>query len=175
MRIVGIPAVFRSQLQHFGPSEPAYPPERGEGRHVEVDGSSGLVRVPGIERRPDQRQDLGDGRGGPGLGIDRQKVQHPHFSVEACHLLCGEIQIMDAELARLAEDVVVHVGDVAHALRLVPEVTQTALQHVEIEVDGSVAEVGRVVRGDATGVHRHQGSRLERHDLFSGGVVQLHS
>ena len=81
---------------------------------------------------------------------------------------------MDAELACLAQDVVVDVGDVAHAPRLVAEVAQPALQDVEGQVDLGVAQVGGVVGRDAARVHRDHGPGLEGDDLAAGGVVELH-
>ena len=50
--------------------------------------------------------------------------------VDPRHLLGGEVEVVDAELAGPAEDAVVDVGDVAHALRVVAEIAQAALQHV---------------------------------------------
>ena len=81
---------------------------------------------------------------------------------------------MHAELAGLAQDVVVDVGHVAHAPGLVPGVAQASLQHVEVEVDRGVPEVRRVVRGDAARVHRHERPGLEGHHLAARRVVQPH-
>ena len=63
--------------------------------------------------------------------------------VEAGHLLRGQVEVVDAELAGLAEDAVVDVGDVADALRLVAEVAQAALQHVVGHVRWRRARGGR--------------------------------
>ena len=127
-----------------------------------------------LEGGADQREDLRDGRGGPRLGVDGQQVQQAHLGVETRHLLGCQVQVVHAELARLAQDVVVDVGDVAHQLRLVAGVPQTPLEHVEVQVHGGVAEVRRVVRGDAARVHGHQRSGLERHHLPPSRVVQPH-
>ena len=67
--------------------------------------------------------------------------------VEARRLLGGEIEVVHAELAGLAQDVVVDVGDVAHAAGLVAEVAQPPLQHV----------VGEVGRRRGRGGRRHTG------------------
>ena len=69
--VVGMAAVLCRQLQHVVPAVAADAPELGEGGHAEVDGAARLVGVAAVERGPDQRQDLGDGRGGPGLGVAR--------------------------------------------------------------------------------------------------------
>ena len=81
---------------------------------------------------------------------------------------------LHAELAGLAQDVVVDVGDVAHALGVVAQVAQPALQHVVGQVGGGVAQVGGVVRGDAAGVHRDQRAGLERDQRLPGRVVEAH-
>ena len=110
-------------------------PKRGEGGDVEVDRPAGLVGVARVEDRADQREDLGDGRGGPGLGPRREQAERGHVGVEAGDLLGRQVEVVDAELAGLAQDVVVDVGDVAHAARLVPEVAQPPLEDVEGQVD----------------------------------------
>ena len=65
------------------------------------------------------------------------RFEQAHVGVEAGHLLGRQVEVVDTELAGLAQDVVVDVGDVAHAPRLVPGVPQAALQHVEGEVDAA--------------------------------------
>ena len=86
----------------------------------------------------------------------------------------GEVEVVHAELAGLAEDRVVDVGDVPDAAGLVAEVPQAALEHVVGDVDRGVAEVGGVVRRDAARVHRDDRARLERHDLALGRAAQPH-
>ena len=54
--------------------------------------------------------------------------------VETSDLLSGEVEVVHAELSGLAQDVVVDVGDVAHALGLVPEVAKPPLEDVVGEV-----------------------------------------
>jgi len=81
---------------------------------------------------------------------------------------------VDAALARLLEQRVVDVGDVAHALDRVAEVEQAALEHVVEHERRRVPEVRGVVRGDPARVHQHVGVRLERHHRLAGGVVQPH-
>ena len=52
-------------------------------------------------------------------GRSRERL---HVRVEAGHLLGRQVEVVDPELARLAQDVVVDVGDVAHELGRVAEV-----------------------------------------------------
>ena len=97
-----------------------------------------------------------------------------HVALEPRQLLGREVQVVDAQLARLAQDVVVDVGDVANAVRLVTGVAQSALQDVEGQVDEGVAQVRRVVRRDAAAVHRHERSGVEREDAAARRVVEVH-
>ena len=89
----------------------------------------------------DEPEDVGDGRRGPGLAERWQQLERPHVGVETGHLLSGQVQVVDAELAGFAEDVVVDVGDVADTLRLVPTIPQPALEDVVGEVRRGVAQV----------------------------------
>ena len=68
----------------------------------------------------------------------------------------GQVEVVHAELLRLAQQRVVDVGDVAHAARVVAEIAEAALQHVVGDVDRRVTEVRRVVRRDAARVHRDE-------------------
>ena len=64
------------------------------------------------------------------LQLDRQHVEGVHVAVEAGDLGGGQVEVVDAQLAGLAQQVVVDVGDVAHAAGLVAAVPQPALEHV---------------------------------------------
>ena len=103
----------------------------------------------------------------------RQRVERLHVGLEAGLLPGRQVEVVDAELARLGEQRVVDVGDVAHARHPVAEVDQPALQHVVGEVRRGVPEVGGVVRRDAARVHQHVLGRFERHDRPAGRVVEL--
>ena len=69
-----------------------------------------------------------------GSDHDRKQAQGGHVAVEPGDLLGGQVEVVHAELAGLAQDVVVDVGDVAHAARVVPEVAQPPLEDVEGQV-----------------------------------------
>ena len=118
--------------------------------------------------------DVGDGGRRPGRAVAGQDVEGVHVPVEPGLLGGGQVEVVHAELAGLREQRVVDVGDVAHALGVVAQVAQAALQHVVEQVDGRVAEVGGVVGRDAARVHGDDRSGLEGHDLLAGGVVQAH-
>ena len=146
VRVLGLPPCSAASSSMRARSKPLTAPNAAKRRHAEVDRAARLVGEAALERGADQRQDLGDGRRRPRLGVHRQQVEQAHLGVEARHLLGRQVEVVHAELPGLAQDVVVDVGDVAHAPRLVPGVLQAPLQHVEVEVDGGVPEVRRVVR-----------------------------
>ena len=104
-----------------------------------------------------------------------RRFEQPHFGVEAGHLLGRQVQVVDPELTGLAQDVVVDIGDVAHTAVSCPRSCSRRCNMSKIQVDGGVAEVGRVVGRDAARVHRHQGAGLEGHHLPPGGVVEPHA
>ena len=104
-----------------------------------------------------------------GSRYTREQSEGRHVGVEARHLLGGEVEVVHAELARLAQDVVVDVGDVAHQPGLVPEVAQPSLQDVEGQVHLGVPDVGGVIGRDAARVHRDDGPGVEGDDLAPRG------
>jgi hypothetical protein len=170
--ILDVAAALGRQAQHLVPVEVADLPEALEARDVEVDTAAGLVGVAAVEHHADEAADVGDGGGGAGLAPARQQVERPHVVVEAGGLGRGEVQVVDAQLPRLAQQVVVDVGDVADRLGVVPAVPQPALQHVVGEVQRGVADVGGVVRRDAAHVDGDHLPRREGDHLPSGGVVE---
>ncbi len=85
----------------------------------------------------------------------------PNSSSEASHLLGRQVQVVDAELSRLAQNVVVDVGDVAHDAGLVAGVLQAPLEKVELQVHGGVPEVRRLIARDAARIHSHELARLQ--------------
>ena len=103
-----------------------------------------------------------------------RRPQGGHVGVEPADLLGRQVQVVHTQLPGLAQDVVVHVGHVAHALGVVAEVAQAALQDVVGQIGGGVTQVGGVVGGDPAGVHLHHRSGLEGNHPPSGGVVEVH-
>ncbi len=94
-----------------------------------------------------------------------QQAERGHVGLEAGGLGRGQVQVVHAQLAGLAQDVVVDVGQVPHAAGLVAPVPEAALEDVVGQVGGGVAEVTGVVGRDAARVHEHDRARLEGHDL----------
>ena len=123
---------------------------------------------------PTTRVSAGGGEGEEGVPPGRQRERVGEQAGEVDPASGGEVEVVHPEAAGLAQDVVVDVGDVAHAARIVAEVAQPPLQHVVGEVDGGVADVGGVVGRDAARVHRHDRTGYEGDDLAARGVVQPH-
>ena len=114
----------------------------------------------------------GDRLGRARLGHRRAHLERGHVALEARRLGLGELEVRHAELARLGQDRVVDVGDVAHHAHLVAELLEAADQEVVGEVLRRVPEVRRVVGRDPAHVHPHRVRRVERHDLAPRGVVE---
>ena len=172
VRIIGIAAARPGEAHHLLFVVVRELTEAVERRDIEVRGAGGQVRVARLEQAADEVDDARDGFRCPRLGDWRPHLERGHVAVEARHLGFGELEVRDTELARLGQDRVVDVGDVADHAHLVPEILQAADQQVVGEVRRGVAEVRRVVRRDAAHVHAHRLRRLERHDRASCRVVQ---
>ena len=127
-----------------------------------------------VEHHADEAPDIGDGPGGTRLAVGRNGFQSDHVVVEPGRLLGRQIQVVHAEFTGLADDRVIDVCHIAHALRVVSQVPQAALKYVIAQVRSSVPQMRGVVRGDPARVHRDDFARLERHNFASTGVVQAH-
>ncbi len=124
-----------------------------------------------VEDHADEAENVRDSRGRPWLGIGPEQPECLHVGIEAGDLARREVQIVHAELAGLAQDVVVDIGDVAHAQRPVAEIAQAPLQHVVSQVYRCVAEMRRVIGRDPARVHRDNLARRERDNLATSSVV----
>ena len=80
-----------------------------------------------LEDHADEAEDVRDRRGRPRLGVRPKQPECLHIGLETGDLTRREVQVMHAELARLAQDVVVDVGYVAHAQGSVAEIAQAPL------------------------------------------------
>ena len=81
---------------------------------------------------------------------------------------------MHAASGRRGEDVIVDIGDVAHATRLVAEIAQSTLEYVIRHIGRRMAHVRGVVGRDAADVHRDDRAGLEGHHGADVCVVELH-
>ena len=171
-RVVGVVAPLAAQLDHVVAPESRQRAEAAEGLRVEVHAPAGAVREAPLDGGVDEAPDVGDGRRRPGLRGRRQGVQRGHVVVEAGRLVEGQVEIVDPPPGGCGQDVVVDVGDVAHAAGLAAHVPQPPLQHVVGDVGGGVPQVGGVVGRDAAHVHAHHLRRVEIHHRAAGGVVE---
>ncbi len=95
--------------------------------------------------------------------------------VEHSHLLRCQLTEIDVAFACHPQDVVIDIGDIAHASHAETRVAKTALEHVEHVIDEGVTEVRRVIRCDTADVDANPSvPRFEGHHLLAGGVEQLH-
>jgi hypothetical protein len=133
-------------------------------RDVEVEvpraglgGVGGVDRVRGAAAHElrDGGRDLVDDLGDADVGVGREDPERLHVGAEELHLLGGQVAPVDARGRRALEQRVVDVGHVLDVGDVVPAVEPHALQRVEREVGGGVAEVRRVVRRDAADVQPH--------------------
>ena len=171
MRVVRVPASRPRQPNHVllgVVRQLAVPRER---RDVEVRGAVCEVGVAGIEEPTHHLDHPVDRLGGSGLRRQRAPAQRVHVGLEAGQLGVRELQVVDAQLARLGKDRVVDVGDVAHHAHFVAELLQSPREEVIGDVRGRVPEVRRVVGRDAAYVHAHDGPGLERDERLLGSVV----
>ena len=123
-----------------------------KGRHLEVDRAViGAVGVAAFFERGDHVDLLGDVAGGGGLDVRREAVERGAVGVELVGPLFGDLGQGAAFLARAADGLVVHVGEVADVLHLVlaelefEEAAQEVVHHEGAEV----ADVGGRVDGRA--------------------------
>ena len=134
--------------------------------NVEVHAAAGLVGMAAIEHQADEAADVGDRRGRSWLAPYGHHPERGHVIVESRQLACGQIEIVHAKLLRSAEDVVIDIGDVAHATRLVADIPQPTLQDVVGQERRSMTEMSGVVRCYPARVHRDdRPARFERSEL----------
>ena len=172
--IAGVATVDGREPQHLVTVVVADLAEAVPAPHVEVDRTTGLIGVAPVEDHADEPSDVGDGGGGTGLAEAGQQLERLHVIVEASDLAGGKVEIVDPKLPRLAEEVVIDVGDVADAAGFVAPVPQAPLEDVVGQVGGGVAEVGGVVGRDAARIHGDELTRFERDDRLASRVVEAH-
>ena len=79
--------------------------------------------------------------------VNREKTDLRHVVLEHSHLLRCQVTEIDVAFACHPQDVVIDIGDVAHASHAETCVAKTALEHVEHVIDEGVTEVRRVHTG----------------------------
>jgi hypothetical protein len=91
----------------------------------------------------------------------REYVQVGHVTLELRRLLTAKIIPRHPDLAGFPEDIVVDVGDVLGVPYLVAHVAEKANQYIKVYITERVAEMGRIVGGDAADIETDQGARKE--------------
>ena len=112
---------------------------------------------------------------GPGEVVWRQPVKGRHFGKEGGEVPVSQLQVVLAELAGLAQEVVVDIGQVLNIGHVVAEVLEIPMQDVEADVGEGVTKMARVVRGNAADIQAHGGigQGLERNLPFGARVEEM--
>ncbi len=141
---------------------------------AEVDVPLSRVGQAALEQRVDQPDHLGDVLGRAGVSVRWQPVEGRHLGQEGRHPSVSELQVVLARLARLAQHVVVDIGQVLDIGDVMAQVLQVPMEHVEAEVGERVPQVAGVVGGDAADVEpdRPVPDGRERVAPTSSGVVE---
>ena len=100
----------------------ARPPEGRIGRDAEVDLAVGGVGEPGVQQPLDQRRSSAARAGSRAAGGRAAAVEAGHLGQEGRHPAVAEGEVVLAGLARLAQHVVVDIGQVLHVDDVVAEV-----------------------------------------------------
>ena len=175
-RIVGIGPALTAELDHGRVVEPAQPAVVRVDPRVEEGPAVDGVGVAAVDQLRDQADHLIHMLGRARRSVDREESDLRHIVVEHSHLLRGQLSEIDLALARNPKDVVIDIGDIAHASHTEPRVAKTALEHIEHVIDEGMTEVRRVIGCDAADVDADTSvPRLEGHHLLAGGVEQLHA
>ncbi len=139
--------------------------------HVPIGGVGEAVG----EQRADELLHLRDVLGRARIVVRRQPVERRHLGQEGRHPSVSEGEIVLAGLARLAQHVVVHIGQVLDVDDVMAQVLEVPMQDVEADVGEGVPEVAGVVGGHAADVQADPipaGDGLERVKSAPAGVVE---
>lgn len=113
----------------------------------------------------DQGDDFTNVLGGAGFDVRAQHAEGVEVLVHVADQTFGEIVAGDLGLGGALDDLVIHVGDVAHIGEIVTGVTQVAGHHVEGDEGAAVADMTVIVDSDATHIHAHL-ARVDRFEFF---------
>jgi len=149
---VRIAAALGEQGQHRVPVEVGLVAEAPRTGHVEVDVVVDVVRRVVGEQPGDRVGQLGHGLDGADVVVGRQHPQRGHVLAEQFDLPLGQAHPVLADVRGPLQQWVVDVGDVLDVVHLVSRVAPHPLHQVEGEIGGRMAQVRRVVRGDAADV-----------------------
>ena len=124
----------------------------------------------------DERDHLGDVVGGVGYDFGSFDVERGHVLEEGVFEALG----VDADglvgERGVADDLVIHIGDVHDVADVEAELAQGAAEEIDVEEGAEVADVAEVVDGGAAGVHA-EGPAVgggEGFDAAGEGVEEFH-
>ena len=117
--------------------------------------------------------DLVDGFHRADVVARRDDRQVLHVGAEQVDLASAQILPIHPVPLGALKQWIVHVGDVLHVVHAVPARAQVAVDQVEGQIGGCVAQVGGVVGSNAADVHPHlPGGNLDGFHHVVRGVVQ---
>ncbi len=151
-RALRVAAAFAEDLLAQGLLEPGDGAEVRLGVHVEVNVLIDRVGGAGGQQPPHQGDHQRDRLDGADVAVGRQDPQRGHVLAEQRGLAHREDLPVVLVARGALEQRVVDVRHVLHVAHVVPGIQPAALDEVEGEIGGGVAEVGGVVRGDPADV-----------------------
>jgi len=119
---------------------------------VEVHTAVRLIGQALVQQHLDGAVHLGDYVRRAGIDVGRTHVQGHHVLNKVPRPAVAQRQPVLAHFLGPAQGVIVDVGDVLHVAHRVAEILPVADQGVKAQVGKGVAQVGRIVRGDATDI-----------------------
>ena len=113
--------------------------------------------------------------GGGGINLRRFDIERFQVFKKSLLVFRGEFAQRQPGGARIADGLVVHIGQVHHLPDGISEILQRAPQKVLEHIGAEIADMGEIVDRGAAGVHAHQFGvdRLERNDFAVHCVEKL--
>ena len=103
--------------------------------------------------------------GGAGFDVRAHHAEGIEILVHVADEALGEIVTGHVRFGGALDDLVVHVGDVAHIGEVVSCITQVASDDVEGDEGTAMADMTVIIDSDATHIHAHL-ARVDRFEFF---------
>ena len=174
-RIVGPVAALVGHGQHLRALQVAEPAEARPGVDAVVDAAARRVRETALDEHAHRGDDVGDDVGRARVVVRRADIEHLHVADEVRRPAVAQRAPVLPQLGRLAQHVVVDVGDVLDIAHRQPLALQVTHEHVGGRVGEGVAQVRGVVGRDAAHIEADGATNgLEGLDGAGQGVVEPH-
>jgi len=161
------------QLIQILAGETAVLGKAGNGKqHVAVVGN---ISVTFVQQFLHQLDDLAHVGGGARFDVRTLQVQSIEIGMHLGDQALGEGIAGFMVFGGALDDLIIHVGDVAHEGQVIAQIAKVTCHHVEGDEGAAVTDMTQVVDGDSTHVHAHL-SGLQRFEFFflaCEGVVDL--